>query len=224
MDQEKIGRLIKEIRKRNGLTQKELADKYGVTYQAVSKWENGKNIPDVSLLKQISKDFNIDINDVLEGEYKTGTKKKWYLVFVFLGLLVIIFLFLNRQNSFSFKTLSSKCSNFNLQGSIAYNSSKSSIYISNIDYCGKENDEKYSEIECVLYEKNEEEDKIISSNKYSESPVTLGEYLKNLNFKIDDYKSSCKKYDKDSLYLKITAKGDNGTKKYHIPLSLDDNC
>lgn len=41
MDQEKIGKLIKEIRKKHHLTQNALATKYGVTYQAVSKWENG---------------------------------------------------------------------------------------------------------------------------------------------------------------------------------------
>ena len=42
MDQNEFGKLIKEIRKKNNLTQKDLADKYNVTYQAVSKWENGK--------------------------------------------------------------------------------------------------------------------------------------------------------------------------------------
>ena len=44
MNPERIGQMIKEIRKKNHLTQKQFADKYGVTYQAVSKWENGKNI------------------------------------------------------------------------------------------------------------------------------------------------------------------------------------
>ncbi len=55
MDQEKIGNFIKEIRTKNNLTQKQFADKYNVTYQAVSKWENGKNMPDVALIKQIAK-------------------------------------------------------------------------------------------------------------------------------------------------------------------------
>lgn len=41
MYQEKIGNFIKEIRTKNNLTQKQFADKYNVTYQAVSKWENG---------------------------------------------------------------------------------------------------------------------------------------------------------------------------------------
>ncbi len=58
MDQEKISKFIKKLRKENNLTQKQLADKYEVTYQAVSKWENGINLPDVILLKQMSKDFN----------------------------------------------------------------------------------------------------------------------------------------------------------------------
>ena len=63
-----VGPKIKELRNKAGLTQKDLADKYGVTYQAVSKWETGKNIPDISLLKEISKDFNVNIEDLLEGK------------------------------------------------------------------------------------------------------------------------------------------------------------
>ena len=62
MDSEKIGKLIKDIRNKNNLTQKEFADKYSVTYQAVSKWENGKNLPDISLLHQICHDFNINLD------------------------------------------------------------------------------------------------------------------------------------------------------------------
>ena len=65
MDQEKFGNFIKTIRKNNNLTQKEFADKYGVTYQAVSKWERGLNMPDTALIKQMSKDFNISIEELL---------------------------------------------------------------------------------------------------------------------------------------------------------------
>ena len=49
MNQEKIGEFIKKLRQDNNLTQKDLANKYNVTYQAVSKWERGLNIPDISL-------------------------------------------------------------------------------------------------------------------------------------------------------------------------------
>ena len=61
MNQEKIGEFIKKLRQDNNLTQKDLANKYNVTYQAVSKWERGLNIPDISLLKQMSEDFNVSI-------------------------------------------------------------------------------------------------------------------------------------------------------------------
>ena len=68
--------LSKNLDKDITLTQKEFADKYHVTYQAVSKWENGKNMPDSSLIKQISEDFNISLEELYNGEFKTNKKKK----------------------------------------------------------------------------------------------------------------------------------------------------
>ena len=76
MNQEKIGKFIKDLRKKNNLTQQALADKYNVTYQAVSKWENGKNMPDISLLKQMSKDFNVSLEELFDGEIKKKSNKK----------------------------------------------------------------------------------------------------------------------------------------------------
>ena len=60
MDQEKIGKLIKKIRIEGKYSQKEFAEKYGVTPQAVSKWENGKNIPDIAILKRLLRFANYD--------------------------------------------------------------------------------------------------------------------------------------------------------------------
>lgn len=77
MNQEKIGNFIKKIRIENKLTQKELAEKLGVTFQAVSKWENGKNIPDILILQEFSRLFNVDINEILSGEAnKTQNNKE----------------------------------------------------------------------------------------------------------------------------------------------------
>ena len=226
MDQEKIGKLIKKIRKENKLTQAEFAEKYNVTYQAVSKWENGKNMPDLALIKKISKDFNIDIKDVLEGKITKKKRGKVIYISVILLLLISIGLIIHKEENFSFKTLSSRCSNFNLTGSIAYNNKKSSIYISDINYCGKENDEEYKKLECILYESNSGKENIISKYEYSkEEPIKLDEFLKTLNFKIKDYDRKCKKYTKDSLYLIINAKEVSGkSRQYKIPVSLDDNC
>ena len=83
MNTDKIGKVIKNIRIKNNLTQSEFADRYGVTYQAVSKWENGKNIPDISLLKQICKDFNINIDDLLEGKLSINKKNNHKYVYIY---------------------------------------------------------------------------------------------------------------------------------------------
>ena len=87
MNQEKIGEFIKKIRKDNHLTQKEFAELFGVTYQAVSKWENGLNIPDIATLKEISKKFNVDINDLLEGENK---KRRHFKRYAYVGICVLV--------------------------------------------------------------------------------------------------------------------------------------
>ncbi len=68
MNQEKIGKFIAELRKNKKLTQSELAEKLGVTDRAISNWENGKNMPDLSLFKPLCDEFDITINDLMSGE------------------------------------------------------------------------------------------------------------------------------------------------------------
>ena len=68
MNQEKIGKFIIKLRKEKKFTQKELADKLNVTDRAISHWENGRSIPDVSLYKPICEIFNITVNELLSGE------------------------------------------------------------------------------------------------------------------------------------------------------------
>lgn len=68
MDTIKIGKFIKELRKEQNLTQKELATKLGITDRAVSRWERGIGCPDISLLSDLSKILNISISELLNGE------------------------------------------------------------------------------------------------------------------------------------------------------------
>lgn len=68
MDQKKIGKFISEKRKELKLTQAQLAEKLGVTDKTVSRWENGNYMPDLSLLQQLSKELNVNINELLSGE------------------------------------------------------------------------------------------------------------------------------------------------------------
>ncbi|MEE3343340.1 MAG: helix-turn-helix transcriptional regulator [Bacilli bacterium] len=235
MNQEKIGKLIKEIRQNNNLTQKQFAHKYGVTYQAVSKWENGKNIPDISLLKEISKDYNIDISDLLEGEKKSPSNKSnslskrlIFLITVLLAIAIGLILYFNNinKNNFSFKTLSTSCKNFKISGSIAYSKSKSSIYISQIDYCGQDDKTEYSNIECILYEKENEKEQEINKYTYNkDKKITIEKFLKNVRFKVDNYSRICKKYNDHSLYIKLEAKNnDEKTTTYKIPIKVRDDC
>lgn len=221
MDQERFGKLIKEIRKKNGLTQNDLANKYNVTYQAVSKWENGKNMPDMSLIKQISEDFNVSLDDML-GVPK---KKKNYIwmgaIVVLIIVLVAIFIW---PSNFKFKTLSSSCDNFNLSGSIFYNKNKSAIHITNIEYCGESDNTEYINISCALYEKNK---KIINEISKCEDGhnTKLYDFLKNVDIEVSSYSNICKEFNNNSLYLEINATDSkNKITTYKIPLNLNETC
>ena len=68
MNQEKIGKFILKIRKEKNMTQQELANKLSVTDRAVSHWENGRSLPDVSLFKPLCEILDISVNELICGE------------------------------------------------------------------------------------------------------------------------------------------------------------
>lgn len=68
MDQEKIGKFIANLRKEKNLTQEQLAEKLGVTDKSVSRWENGRCLPDVSLYKDLCNILGITLNEFFAGE------------------------------------------------------------------------------------------------------------------------------------------------------------
>lgn len=81
MDQQKIGQFIAEMRKEQGLTQRELAEKLLITDKTVSKWECGKGLPDVSLMMPLCQILKISVNELLTGrrlqssEYQRNAEK-----------------------------------------------------------------------------------------------------------------------------------------------------
>lgn len=220
-----FGEIIKDIRKKNNLTQKELADKLYVTYQAVSKWENNKSIPDISILQNISKMFNIDLN------YLTNTKKrnntKYYIIiiiFLILSLTITILITKNHSHDFEMRTIETTCNDFNLSGTIAYNKDKTAIFISEIDYCGLNKDQIYDTITSTLYQNENNKEKIIVTNK-EKNNLSLNDYLKDLTYHVDNYKSTCLDYNKNELYIKIELQKKNeSTITYTIPLKINDTC
>ena len=68
MNQERIGKFIAECRKNKKMTQSELAEKLGVTDKSIGNWENGRNMPDLSLFKPLCEELGITINDLMSGE------------------------------------------------------------------------------------------------------------------------------------------------------------
>ena len=71
MDIEIIGNRIAELRKARGLTQTELARRLKVSYQAVSKWENGKNLPDFGIIDSLAEELGVTMTELLGLEDKT---------------------------------------------------------------------------------------------------------------------------------------------------------
>lgn len=76
MNQQKTGQFIKELRSERKLTQEQLAEKLGVSNRSVSRWENGVNMPDLDLLIDISKYFDVEIGELLDGERKSDDMDK----------------------------------------------------------------------------------------------------------------------------------------------------
>ncbi len=91
MDQEKVGKIIKERRKEKGLTQVKLAEKLRVSNRTISKWENGNSLPDYSMINDICKILDLSPNELLQGKKEINKKKKTIIILL---ICLIIFLIL----------------------------------------------------------------------------------------------------------------------------------
>ena len=116
MNQEKIGKFIAECRKEKDLTQEALAERVGVSAKSVSRWENGKTMPDYTLIEDLTKVLGISINEFFYGErislnevesiseenlrclfkdtYGMAMKKKFVILCGIIGALISIVIFL----------------------------------------------------------------------------------------------------------------------------------
>ena len=106
MNQEKIGNFIAECRQEKKMSQTELANKIGVTNKAISKWENGRCLPDVSLFNPLCKELDISVNELLNGakdpqedkaiieyvKYEKKKSKKKIITLTIVSLLLITFI------------------------------------------------------------------------------------------------------------------------------------
>lgn len=76
MDQIKIGTFLKLLRKVKNLTQEQLAEQLGVSNRTVSRWENGNNMPDISLLSEIAEFYDVSIPELIYGERKSENMRE----------------------------------------------------------------------------------------------------------------------------------------------------
>ena len=232
MNQEKIGKFILKLRKENKLTQKEFADRLNVTAQAVSKWENGRGIPDIENLQKISQEFNVNIDSILQGEQKRKTSSKKYILVIVILLcafvLAISYLFLNKD-SYDFSDIKSTSTKFEVKGVAAYSKEKSSIYISDIEYLDGDKEEEYIGMECILYERHDNLEEKVSQcgslEDSKETPKTLSELLTKTEFKVDNFTCSNSSIKNSNLYISINLLDTNGkVTTYKVPLELTGSC
>ena len=66
MDQKKIGRFLKELRKEKELTQEQLAEQFHVSDRTVSRWETGSNMPDLSVLVELAEFYQVDMKEIID--------------------------------------------------------------------------------------------------------------------------------------------------------------
>ena len=71
MDQKQIGSFLKELRKEKSITQEQLAEHLNVSGRTVSRWETGSNMPDISLLVELSEFYDVSIPEIINGERKS---------------------------------------------------------------------------------------------------------------------------------------------------------
>ena len=99
MDQIKIGKFISENRKKQFLTQEQLAERLNISKNAVSKWERGLNLPDVSIMQDLCNVLHISLNELFIGEKIDDNEYKKVADNNLLQALEKKFVYTKRKNS-----------------------------------------------------------------------------------------------------------------------------
>jgi transcriptional regulator with XRE-family HTH domain len=111
MTQENIGKFIAEKRKEKGMTQEQFAEKLGVTNRSISRWENGKTMPDYSMFPIICETLGVEISEILEGKkgqvdirliaqlinYEKVSKQKLINRYIIGGIVCFVLLLLHKN-------------------------------------------------------------------------------------------------------------------------------
>lgn len=224
MEITKISKVIKDIRNKNNLTQNDLANELGVTFQAVSKWERGLNIPDISILTLICEKYHYDINDLLNTNHVKKNKKIYVVLFIIIVFLLLsCIVLLLKKDDFKLSSISSVCKSYIVSGSIAYNKDKTMIIIQDINYCDDDNKE-YKSIECLLSKVEDNKTIVIDSFEKKEN-MTIKDYMKLVKFNVDSKKDDCNYLKNTTFKLTVNVTLDDDLEYSHdVPLTFGSTC
>ena len=75
MTNQELGKMIKDLRQKHNMTQKELGEKLHITDKAISKWERGISMPDIEMLNSIANLFNIPVSNLIDNKIKENVRK-----------------------------------------------------------------------------------------------------------------------------------------------------
>lgn len=218
MDSEKFGNLIKELRKKKNITQKELGEILHITDKAISKWERGLSIPDVTMLNKLADVFEISVEELINGEignekevniekvFEDSKKSKLkrniitgIIITIILILAVIFALTIGEEKEINYDTDPDFMENLSVIGNRIAEPDRIVYRNENGEYVEFEKDtEEYKKIEAIIGNS-------IKTFKEYGQPVTQEE--------LDEIHSkSFVEFDYDTI-----------SKNYCIPLNKEDN-
>lgn len=237
MDNRKIGKLIAELRRKQGLTQQELGDKVGVGFRAVSKWERGLTLPDISIINDVSKILGISSDELLKGEItnkekptrKKVSNKLKITITVMLGIFLIVagLLIYFNNRTYAYNLYSSNMEQYFVEGEALFVKNKISVIISKINF----KDEKLNSTIIKNYEYDILfNDEIIFRYGYLDATsnlddlVSIFEFLETFNINYNNNNVVVKNEDKSdeslSLIMRfITEDNEEIVKKVDLVLS-----
>ena len=211
MDLVKIGKFISKLRKEKRLTQSELGAKLGVSGKAVSKWERGLCVPDISSLNELSEILGITTTELLLGDkkcnsnsseetydivadginYYTNNEKKKIIKISLFAIFILLFCFfflftINNYNKCNVYTIASLSEDFQIEGIIAENQNKKRFIINKIFYIdkykGTSSEIKVNRLEVELRTEN----KIIINKEIELDSEILSDALEKIDINIEE--------------------------------------
>lgn len=234
MNQEKVGKLIAKMRKQKDLTQRQLGEMVGVGFRAVSKWERGQTMPDISIINELSEILGITSDELLKGELiskedklelsttdidsnlnKKSNKRKILLLLIPILLIIFVVVILiiknNNQKVEEYTIKSLHPEEYQVDGKIVVEGKKLIIKVNKIDF----QDYNFTQKLINNYEYNIFlNDKFLFAlgriNEYNnlDNYITIGDFFNSFIINHDSSTSSIK-IDDSILKIEIILKDNN---------------